>query len=120
VHKNEGAPPDYPHQGCERVGESGFKRKDNLVQHLRSVHGDFIGKKSGRRSATMGTNPRSSASNAGRGPHTMAAGCEQFSQGQQQEPLFYMNQNSEMEGELGFHQVSEEFWEGVEIYPPEG
>ncbi|RPB01304.1 hypothetical protein L873DRAFT_1788374 [Choiromyces venosus 120613-1] len=38
------------HEGCQRVGENGFKRKDNLVQHLRGVHGDVIVKKQSRRS----------------------------------------------------------------------
>ena len=28
-----------PISGCERVGENGFKRRDNLVQHLQGVHG---------------------------------------------------------------------------------
>lgn len=31
-------------EGCHRVGEEGFTRKDNLTQHLRSVHGEVIPK----------------------------------------------------------------------------
>lgn len=36
---------DCPFPDCERVGENGFKRKDNLLQHQRSVHGDNIPKR---------------------------------------------------------------------------
>lgn len=35
---------DCPVSGCERVGENGFKRKDNLTQHRRNVHGNDIAK----------------------------------------------------------------------------
>jgi len=118
------------------VGENGFKRKDNLVQHLRGVHGDRIGKKSGRRPATTRMSPYSSASNAGAGAPTMATGYEQFPQGQQEEPFVYMNQQpvtQEESGspsvlnacmnqqpvtqeESGSPSVSEEFWEGIESY----
>ena len=73
-----------PHEGCERAGKSGFKRKDNLVQHLRGVHGDFIGKKSERRSATTRMSPRSCASSTSVGSAQMAIGY-QFWQGQLQE-----------------------------------
>lgn len=27
-----------PVDGCKRVGDRGFKRKDNVLQHMRSVH----------------------------------------------------------------------------------
>ncbi|KAI5838471.1 hypothetical protein DFP73DRAFT_264711 [Morchella snyderi] len=30
--------------GCRRTGEEGFTRKDNLIQHMRSVHGEEIPK----------------------------------------------------------------------------
>lgn len=31
-------------EGCRRTGEEGFSRKDNLIQHMRSVHGEKIPK----------------------------------------------------------------------------
>jgi hypothetical protein len=31
-------------EGCRRTGEEGFSRKDNLIQHMRSVHGEEIPK----------------------------------------------------------------------------
>ncbi|RPB08400.1 hypothetical protein P167DRAFT_356932 [Morchella conica CCBAS932] len=31
-------------EGCRRTGEEGFSRKDNLIQHMRSVHGEQIPK----------------------------------------------------------------------------
>lgn len=35
---------DCTFEGCYRVGEEGFTRKDNLIQHLRNVHGEVITK----------------------------------------------------------------------------
>ena len=146
VHKLDGVLFHCPHGGCERVGKSGFKRKDNLVQHLRGVHGDPIGKKSGRRSATTGS-PRSSASNAGASsptipteyeqfPHqqlpqssastagagspTVAAGYRQFFQGQQQELLAYTNQQPMMLEEGGSPPLARDFWENIENWRLEG
>jgi len=146
VHKLDGVLFHCPHGGCERVGKSGFKRKDNLVQHLRGVHGDPIGKKSGRRSATTGS-PRSSASNAGASsptipteyeqfPHqqlpqssastagagspTVAAGYRQFFQGQQQELLAYTNQQPIMLEEGGSPPLARDFWENIENWRLEG
>ncbi|RPB11522.1 hypothetical protein P167DRAFT_536678 [Morchella conica CCBAS932] len=36
---------DCPVAGCARVGSRGFKRKDNMLQHRRGVHGEEIQKK---------------------------------------------------------------------------
>ena len=105
-----------PHEGCERVGKSGLKRKDNLVQHLRGVHGDPIGKKSGRRSTTTRMSPWSSASNAGAGSPATAIRYEQFPQGQQQKLFAYMNQQPITQEESGNPPVFEEFWEGIESH----
>ncbi|PUU72685.1 hypothetical protein B9Z19DRAFT_1096784 [Tuber borchii] len=102
---------ECPHEGCERVGENGFKRKDNLVQHLRGVHGDQIGKKIGRRSTRMST--WSSTSNASAGSPTMATGYEQFSQDQQEEPFVYADQPIE-EGS-GTPPFSRDFWENLRL-----
>ena len=102
-----------PYEGCERVGEKGFKRKDNRVQHLRGVHGDHIKKK---KSTARRMSPGSSA---GAGSPVMTTKYEQFSQGQQQEPLAYMNQQPifQEEGRRSPPVVSEFLgmcWEGVE------
>lgn len=106
-----------PHEGCERVGKNGLKRKDNLVQHLRGVHGDPIGKKSGRRSTTTRMSPWFSASNAGAGSPAMATEYEQFLQyQQQQEHLAHMNQQLVTQEESGEPPVVEEFWEGIESH----
>lgn len=35
---------DCPVAGCQRVGEKGFKRKDNVTQHRRLVHAETIQK----------------------------------------------------------------------------
>jgi len=146
VHKLDGVLFHCPHGGCERVGKSGFKRKDNLVQHLRGVHGDPIGKKSGRRSATTGSPrssastagassptipteyeqfphqqlPQSSASTAGAGSPTVAAGYRQFFQGQQQELLAYTNQQPIMLEEGGSPPLARDFWENIENWRLEG
>lgn len=32
------------HEGCHRVGDKGFTRKDNLTDHMRKVHGTNIAK----------------------------------------------------------------------------
>jgi len=116
VHKENGELFHCPHEGCERVGTNGFKRKDNLVQHLRGVHGDRIGKKSGRRSAAPRMSPWSNASNAGAGSPTMATGYEQFSQGQQGEPPVYTDQQPAVEEEgLGTPPFSRDFWENLRL-----
>ncbi|KAF8536601.1 hypothetical protein BDD12DRAFT_850269 [Trichophaea hybrida] len=36
---------DCPDDGCDRKGSKAFKRKDNLIQHLRNVHGLDIPKR---------------------------------------------------------------------------
>ncbi|CUS12117.1 unnamed protein product [Tuber aestivum] len=73
---------DCPHEGCGRVGENGFKRKDNLVQHLRGVHGDII-EKSGRKSTTPQPNLESGAANSDAESTATVADNDQFSQYQQ-------------------------------------
>lgn len=35
---------DCPVPGCQRVGENGFTRRDNLLQHRRGLHGEDIPK----------------------------------------------------------------------------
>ncbi|KAG0135065.1 hypothetical protein HOY82DRAFT_552465 [Tuber indicum] len=110
-----------PHLGCTRVGElGGFKRKDNLVQHLRGVHGDVIGKKSGRRSA--GRSPGPSFSNAGAGSPTIPIGNDQFFHSQQQqEPFPNMGQQQMMQEEgLGSPPVVAEFFENLPYWSGEG
>ncbi|PWW75951.1 hypothetical protein C7212DRAFT_363796 [Tuber magnatum] len=72
---------DCIHEGCGRVGELGFKRKDNLVQHLRGVHGDHIGKKSGRK-PTAGSNANLMTSNTGPG-YLVATGNDRSPRDQQ-------------------------------------
>ena len=32
---------DCPVPGCKNVGENGIKRYDNLVAHVRNIHGDY-------------------------------------------------------------------------------
>ncbi|KAF8469737.1 hypothetical protein BDZ91DRAFT_720818 [Kalaharituber pfeilii] len=36
---------DCPHPYCDRKGEKGFQRKDNLTQHRRNVHAEQIEKR---------------------------------------------------------------------------
>ncbi|KAG0643009.1 hypothetical protein HOY80DRAFT_550850 [Tuber brumale] len=100
-----------PHKGCTRVGEvSGFKRKDNLVQHLRGVHGDVIGKKNGRRSAAVGRSLELGVSNTGAGSSTIPIGND-YSFHSQQEPSARSGQQQMMQGELGSPQAVAGFYE---------
>ncbi|KAF8253470.1 hypothetical protein K440DRAFT_657406 [Wilcoxina mikolae CBS 423.85] len=45
ISENPPALLDCPDYGCDRKGRKGFKRKDNLTQHLRNVHGLDIPKR---------------------------------------------------------------------------
>jgi len=91
VHENSQKLLECHHEGCGRVGEFGFKRRDNLVQHLRGVHGDVIEKKGGRGASSTGTSPGPGIPNVSDGSPTTTIENDHIFQGHQQDRFAYMS-----------------------------